>query len=610
MANPRQLWDYPETVVDLWRLAEDDILEYMARRIAALDFFLPAAQWQMVRLEEMGMARREIMRRLAQKTGKTRQELKKLLTASGAETLAANKGRAEAAGFDDLNHMSADMRRVVQSGLDNTMGLLENVTGTTADTAGRQFEKALDRAWTQVQSGGFSPEDAIRFAIKSLAASGLESIQYPSKKPGKPGKVDHLDVAVRRAVRTGLNQTAIRMTIVQAAELGTPLAEVTAHAGARTGEGIANHAGWQGGIYDLRDVPLFMETWLRVWGDKPVPQTGYPSIVTACGYGKGDGLGGWNCRHGINLIFIGQDPTYTPERLAEMNAPKYTYNGKLLTEEQARTKQREIEREIRKWKREYLMLKAAGQPTGQAAEKLAEWNGRETDFLAQTGLKRQDAQTWVNRFDRSASGSAKMDARKAAGGGVKSGGGSGTMMADKRGRTDGLHPVTAQVVERLQLPTAVTLNHQQNAAIQENAKQLLEDVALEPLGTEYAYTYRMGDMRFLRAHHGPPGGRSVDVPMGVQPYALLHNHASGETFSPEDVGKFAEDEHLRIMYAVGHDGRTYMMEKVAGYDYGRFWAYVLRAHREYEKNATQENAFAFIEAVKKRVTEFGIRFQG
>lgn len=58
-----------------------------------------------------------------------------------------------------------------------------------------------------------------------------------------------------------------------------------------------------------------------------------------------------------------------------MNAKKIPYNGKMLTEYEASQKQRQIERNIRKYKREYLALDAAGKPTDGAAAKLAKWQG-------------------------------------------------------------------------------------------------------------------------------------------------------------------------------------------------------------------------------------------
>ena len=76
------------------------------------------------------------------------------------------------------------------------------------------------------------------------------------------------------------------------------------------------------------------------------------------------------------------------EELEAMNAKKYKWNGEDLTEYEATQKQRYHERQIRAWKREYAMLKAVGESTQQATEKIAYWTARQDDFLKVTGLKR------------------------------------------------------------------------------------------------------------------------------------------------------------------------------------------------------------------------------
>ena len=60
-----------------------------------------------------------------------------------------------------------------------------------------------------------------------------------------------------------------------------------------------------------------------------------------------------------------------------------------MTEYEASQKQRAIERNIRRWKREYIGMQAAGQPTDEAAARIGRWQEIQKDFLKQTGLKRQ-----------------------------------------------------------------------------------------------------------------------------------------------------------------------------------------------------------------------------
>ncbi len=205
-------------------------------------------------------------------------------------------------------------------------------------------------------------------------------------------------MAVRRALVTGVNQNAMQIQEELAAELDCDLVEVTAHAGARTGDGVANHAGWQGKVYSLR-------------GETP----GYTTLTNGTGYrnGTGLGLGGYNCRHNFHPFFPGFTPAYTEEQLAAYNAKKYTYNGKQLTEYEAMEQQRYFDRGIRRWKREYVAMEAGGYDTTEAAVRLKSWREKEADFLRQTGRRKDSSRSQIGTFGRSEAGKATWKAKKA-----------------------------------------------------------------------------------------------------------------------------------------------------------------------------------------------------
>ena len=117
------------------------------------------------------------------------------------EALTSDAKIYAAAGMGDVDPLAvAGVREALQSGLRQTSGIFRNLTRTTANTAAKQFEDALDRAWLQVTSGAFGYNAAIRNAVKDLARTGVQSITYPSSH------VDTIETAVRRAVVTGVNQ--------------------------------------------------------------------------------------------------------------------------------------------------------------------------------------------------------------------------------------------------------------------------------------------------------------------------------------------------------------------------------------------------------------------
>lgn len=50
------------------------------------------------------------------------------------------------------------------------------------------------------------------------------------------------------------------------------------------------------------------------------------------------------------------------------------------------------------------------------------------------------------------------------------------------------------------------------------------------------------------------------------PYIFAHTHPDGNLFSPADLARFAQLSNLRMLTAVGHNGRVYAIEKGATYD--------------------------------------------
>lgn len=362
MLRPEYLARLPARLVNLYAVAEESILADMARRINTYDFYIPAAQHQHQRLKAMGLEEGEIEERLSALTGKSQEELRQVMEQAVDASLAADAKVYAAAGMGQADPLAAiGVKTVLQAGLAQTGGTFENLTRTTAWIASKQFGDALDLAWLQITMGGFDYNAAVRNAIKSLASKGVGAITYPS------GHTDNLEVAVRRAVVTGCNQTAAKAQITLMDELGVDLVETTAHRGARP-----SHAAWQGRIFCRHGRTAK-----------------YENFEEATGYGTGPGLCDWNCSHSFGPYIEGAPKAYSASLLELYEDQTVTYNGKKLTIYEANQQQRYIERQIRRWKRELAAMNAAGQDTGEAAAKVIVWRGKETDFCEQTGLKRQ-----------------------------------------------------------------------------------------------------------------------------------------------------------------------------------------------------------------------------
>ena len=257
-----------------------------------------------------------------------------------------------------------------------SMGFLVD-KGRTMLPPARAYQWALDSAVMQIQSGAISYNQAIKSAVQRLAG-GLKVVNYES------GHVDHIDVAVRRAVMTGVNQICDQYTNQSAEYLETRYFEVSAHSGARDKPGASpwsSHKDWQGKVYYQSE------------SGEPDPLGLYDDLVETTGYGYVDGLTGANCKHHKYPYVPGvSERTYTDEQLEHIDdGLGCTFDGKTYTAYEATQEQRRVERTIRKLKREKAAYKAAGLHEEEQAVniRLRRLNAKYKEFSEAAGLPEQ-----------------------------------------------------------------------------------------------------------------------------------------------------------------------------------------------------------------------------
>ena len=392
MLTPDQLEALPRRFVQLWQQVEDDILQDIARRIKKmdeLDPLTPTAIWQAWRLAETRAVRSNTVATLAKYTGKSRAEIKRLLETAGAQTLAADDAVYTAAGLapPPVNQSPA-LLNLLNAGYRQTCGTWQNLTATTANTVTGAFEDRLSRAWGLISTGAMDYSTAIRRTVDDLADT-MPYITYPS------GHTDTLEVAARRAVLTGVNQTCAKLQLARMEEMDCEFVEVTAHEGARP-----THAVWQGRVYHRGGAVVHD-------GER------YEDFEAATGYGTGPGLCGWNCRHNFYPFYPGISVrNYTDERLAELDARNIPYGGGLYTRYEITQMQRALERRVRKYKRRYLAEAAAGVDASQSAAKLKAARQQLSAFLAETGERLDGARAEVPGFEQREAKQADADQKR------------------------------------------------------------------------------------------------------------------------------------------------------------------------------------------------------
>lgn len=390
MLAPDYLDHAPDRLVLLWQQVEDDILRDVARRISKIESLTPTANWQLWRYEQTEAIRQDVVKKLARYTGKSEAEIRRLMQEAATRAMEAEDeiyyhyGK-ETTPFAD----NAPLQALLNAGYQQTAGTFHNLTATTANTVSGQFEAALDRAHLKVSSGAFDYKSAVKSAVDSLADT-MKYVTYPT------GHTDTLEVAARRAVLTGVNQTGAKLQVARADEMGVEFFETTAHGGARP-----SHAEWQGRQFHRGGAVDYMGKH-------------YPDFEAATGYGTGAGLCGWNCRHTFFAIFpeLGPAPAWTQADLEALNARDIEYNGGKYTRYEISQMQRARERTVRKYKRRYLAEDAAGADTTASAVKLRQARQKLSDFISATGGRADSARTSVAGFGRSEGSKATWAAKK------------------------------------------------------------------------------------------------------------------------------------------------------------------------------------------------------
>lgn len=392
MLTPDYLEYCADDIVELYSRLDESIIRDIARRIVKTGNITDTAEWQIEKIQQGGYLYDDVIAEIARITGESENQVKTLFENAGLKSMEYDNAIYRKAGFViPKDVMSAAAYQVLKAGADKTCGNLRNLTMTTANTSQSAYINACTLAEMQIESGAFDYQTAIRNAVREAAKKG-SMVSYPS------GHTDRLDVAVRRAVLTGVSQTTGQVALQNARDMGCDLMEITAHSGARP-----SHQVWQGQLVSLSG------------------KAGYFSL-SDIGYGEGSGFKGWNCRHDWFPYFEGiSERAYTNDDLKALEEETVTYGGKSYTEYQATQIQRAMERKIRSTRRELIGLDELikGGDNGAKVEfenlsvKLKSQEAKLKDFCNKTDRKVDKFRVQVNGFNKSVSQKAVWAEKKA-----------------------------------------------------------------------------------------------------------------------------------------------------------------------------------------------------
>lgn len=370
------------------------IIDRMMIRIGRGDDYLLTSsdRWRIQILQDAGYLLEDITAELSKITNRQEKEIKAAMEEAGVKALEYDHKIYEAAGLSPTPlTQSPQLIRLMERNMNATMGEWENYTRTTAEAAQRLFINACDNAYHLVSSGAVSYTQAVKEAVNNVVSGGV-IVHYPS------GHKDTIETATARAVRTGVAQATGDISIKRMEEMDWDIILVSAHIGARTGDGgqnPGNHLWWQGQFYS------------RTGKDKRFPP------FSQTGYGTGEGLCGWNCRHS----FGSGDGVNNPYKDIQ-TADNYKV-------EQLEKRQRTLERRIRKTKREVMGMQEAVDKCKDESVKfdmkldldhksylLQRQNKAYNEFCKENDLRTQQERLQIARWNREQAAKARGAARR------------------------------------------------------------------------------------------------------------------------------------------------------------------------------------------------------
>ncbi len=345
-------------VVELYNKLNIEITADIINRVSEMQDIIPSTINQLKILKQTNGIQvfNKALKETSMLTAQTKKALKLLFEDMMKEDMEGYKHLYEYRG--EPFKLSETQYKILNQGLRQTQRTLKNFTNTIAFESIQAYVKAVDSAYMKVTSGAFDYATAIHTACQELANKGITL-------KDRLGRNVQLEVAVRRNVMTGIQQTANHINRNIEEYLGCDGYEVTAHLGARP-----SHAVEQGKQFAIshdteisRKYPLWSDV-EDLWSE-------------------------YNCRHTYFGIILGvSEPKYSDKELKEFKEATVTLNGKEISYYEATQKQRQIENVIRKQKRKVQILEKVNIENKVEKGQLAQLQKKYKDFCKETGLEK------------------------------------------------------------------------------------------------------------------------------------------------------------------------------------------------------------------------------
>ncbi len=323
---------------NLWKGAEQRVMEDVVRRIEKNGKITSTADYQINRFIEMGKSTEKVENIIKESLNATYPEMFELYDNVAQQEYVRNKNIYEQingyALSDEENRWKSRVSEAIKEQTKQTLENLSQSHGFSVMMGNKRvympfatyYQNYVDSAIMDILTGGFDYNTVIRRTVTQMVSSGLRTVEYYDT-----GHSNRVDVAVRRAIMTGVNQITQQISRRNAAQLGTAYYEVSWHNGARP-----SHAVWQGRVYKEEE------------------------LESVCGLGDVTGLCGANCRHSYYPFVPGVSKrTYSDEWLQEQNekeAQTKEWKAKQLNVYDQTQQQRKMETAMRAQREKVKLL--------------------------------------------------------------------------------------------------------------------------------------------------------------------------------------------------------------------------------------------------------------
>ena len=548
--TPEYLQGLPEELENLTMQFEADIIADISRRIAKAGAVTDTAEYQMMLLKEMGASTEYLEKLIAQYTGLSDAAVKQMIfdaaqTDSDFYRSVYARVNRPYVPFEYNEYL----QQLADAAVNQTCGELSNFTRSmgfsTRGTDGRiyftpaadTYRVCMDKAHLYT-AAGMDYRSACRMATAGITAAGLQFVDYAS------GVRNHADVAVRRALLTGVSQMTGQISLRNAQALDTDVVEVSAHAGARP-----DHAAWQG-------------RWFSLSGK----DRRYPQLAAATGYGTVSGLKGANCRHDFYPVIPGIDePAYTEEQLRNIDPPPVTIDGRTYTYYEAEQRQRAFERAIRKTKREIIAADASGDEELFTAKSVLLRRQKEAygEFSKQAGLLPRIERTGVAEYGRSISAKAVWADRKAnisAAAGLTSDSSGGKIKGKIKNAADRVKEVIHDLPRRAsysELPADYRTHFESGLA---GSHDIVKDVVAKVRdSTNYVVS---DNKKSFYSSFGDYVKINLERPPSTMAHELFHKYDAETKFTQNAVfDKALDKDYAALKKVSGGDIKQYLFDK-------------------------------------------------